>query len=61
MRNSAVHPRSSTAVATSHTPFQELSWLLSLENAMSRFTPSGFTQNAKPVRRSWYESMKTPI
>ena len=49
------------AVATSQMPFQESSSLPSLLIAKSRFTPSGFTANSKPLRLSSYESISSLI
>jgi hypothetical protein len=61
IRNSAVQPNESTLVPTSQIPFQESSSLPSLLIAKSRFTPSGFTANSKPLRLSSYESISSLI
>jgi len=54
MRISAIQPLSSIDTAASHTPFQVLSSLVSLNSTPSPIEPAAVTENIDPVSLSWW-------
>ncbi len=54
-----LQPLSSIDTAASHTPFQVLSSLVSLNSTPSPIEPAAVTENIDPVSLSWWASMPT--